>query len=185
MFCKLFASLYQGTLRGRSHEILVFTNLIANATAKGHVDKHPRAISEEVGLTLDEVNTALANLESTDPESRSPDEDGRRIIRMDEHRAWGWRIVNYGKYRAIKNEEDRREQNRLSQARWREKNGGVSSVSTSKQRKPKEKEKIGKRTKSRKDLRFNEPDANSSGSILFGGVINGQSNPGEMADEKF
>jgi hypothetical protein len=41
---------------------------------------------------------------------------------MDEHRAWGWRVVNYAKYRSIRSEEDRREQNRESQARWREKN---------------------------------------------------------------
>ena len=46
---------------------------------------------------------------------------------MDEHRAWGWKIVNHGKYRAIKNEDDRREQNKLAQARWREKNKTSSS----------------------------------------------------------
>ena len=31
MYVKLFSSLYQGTLRGRSDEILVFTNLLAYA----------------------------------------------------------------------------------------------------------------------------------------------------------
>lgn len=39
---------------------------------------------------------------------------------MDEHRAWGWIIVNHGKYRAIRTEEDRREQNKLAQQRFRE-----------------------------------------------------------------
>ena len=42
-------------------------------------------------------------------------------MRMDEHRAWGWRVVNHGKYRAIRNEDDRREQNKLAQARHRDK----------------------------------------------------------------
>ena len=41
---------------------------------------------------------------------------------MDEHRVWGWRVVNHAKYRAIRSEEDRAEQNRLAQARWRERN---------------------------------------------------------------
>ena len=121
MYCKLFASLYQGTLRGRSHEILVFTNLMAHASKDGYVDKHFRAIAEETGLTIDEVKAAIVTLESSDEESRSPAANGARLRRMDEHRVWGWEIVNYAKYRAIRNEEDRAEQNRLAQARWREK----------------------------------------------------------------
>lgn len=144
MYCKLFASLYQGTLRGRSNEILVFTNLLAHAGKDGTVDKHFRAISEETGLSMDEVKEAIAVLEAPDPESRSPDENGSRLVRMDEHRVWGWRIVNYGKYRAIRSEEDRAEQNRLAQQRWRERNNSKQSKppsATSKQDKPKEREK--------------------------------------------
>ena len=121
MYVKLFSSLYQGTLRGRSDEILVFTNLLAYADQYGHVDKHFKAISDETGLPLDRVMAAITELEKPDPESRSPEMNGCRIIRLDEHRVWGWKIVNYGKYRSIRSEEDRREQNRLAQGRWREK----------------------------------------------------------------
>lgn len=133
MYCKLFASLYQGTLRGRAHEILVFTNLLAHCDATGMVDKHPRAIAEEVGLTVDQVKEALITLESPDEESRSPELDGARISRIDAHRSWGWLVVNHAKYSAIRNAEDRKEQNRISQQKWRERNG-ISKVS---QRKPK------------------------------------------------
>jgi len=119
MYCKLFASLYQGTLRGKPHEILVFTNMLAHCDKEGYVDKHFRAIADEVGLSLDEVRAAVTILESPDDESRSPEEDGRRIIRVSDNRAWGWRVVNYGRYRAIKNDEDRREQNRKAQEKWR------------------------------------------------------------------
>jgi len=132
MYAKLFASLYQGTLRGRAHEILVFTNLLAHTGKDGTVDKHFRAIADETGLTLDEVKAAIAVLEAVDPESRSQDEEGARIVRMDEHRAWGWRVVNHGKYRAIRSEEDRAEQNRLAQQRFREK----QAADYSKQSKP-------------------------------------------------
>lgn len=134
MYVKLFTSLYQGTLRGNSHGILVFTNLLAHTDKAGIVDIHPRAIADEVGITVDQVNAALLELESPDPESRSPEHDGRRIIRLDEHRAWGWLVVNFLKYRAIRDEEDRREQNRESQARWREKH--KPSVTTDKPHKP-------------------------------------------------
>lgn len=130
MYAKLFTSIYQGTLRGNSHGLLVFTNLLAHADREGFADIHPRAISEEVGLTLEEVKAAIAVLESPDDESRSPEEQGRRIVRMDEHRIWGWKIVNYVKYRSIRDEDDRREQNRIAQANWRAKQAD------SKQRKP-------------------------------------------------
>jgi hypothetical protein len=97
---------------------------------------HPRAIAEEVGLSVEQVRAALDELESPDPESRSPECDGKRIIRLDEHRSWGWVVVNYTKYRAIRDEDDRREQNRLAQQRWRAKykleSGAISRVSQDK-----------------------------------------------------
>jgi len=128
MYAKLFTSIYQGTLRGDSHGLLVFTNLIAHADSAGHVDIHPRAIADEVGLTLEQVKEALLKLEAPDSESRSPELDGRRIVRLNDHRDWGWVVVNYLKYRAIRDEEDRREQNRLAQQRWRERQKGVLTV---------------------------------------------------------
>jgi hypothetical protein len=134
VYAKIFSSLYKGTMRGQSHLLLVFTNLLANASSDGWVDMHPAAIADEVGLTTDEVKAALLKLEATDPDSRSPEEDGRRIVRLDEHRSWGWRIVNYVKYRQIRNEDDRREQNRLAQARWRE--NQKKKTADSKQSKP-------------------------------------------------
>jgi uncharacterized phage protein (TIGR02220 family) len=121
MYGKLFSSLYQGTLRGRSDEILVFTNLLAHADQHGNVDKHWKAISDETGLSKERVEAAITTLEAPDAESRSPELDGRRITRLDDHRAWGWHIVNHGKYRAIRSEDDRREQNRQAQQRWRNK----------------------------------------------------------------
>lgn len=136
MYAKLFKSIYCGTLRGNSHGLLVFTNLLANSSSDGFVDMHPAAIAGEVGLTVAEVRAALDHLEAPDPESRTPDEEGRRIIRTDEHRSWGWRIVNYAKYRAIRNEDDRREQNRQAQARFREKQ--KKKAADSKQSKPSE-----------------------------------------------
>jgi hypothetical protein len=127
VYAKLFTSIYQGTLRGNSHGLLVFTNLLAHCDKNGVADIHPRAIAEEVGLTVEQVRTALDDLEAPDMESRSPEEEGRRIKRMDEHRAWGWFVVNYAKYRAIRDEDDRREQNRLAQERWRERNKAKSA----------------------------------------------------------
>jgi hypothetical protein len=131
MYGKLFSSLYHGTLRGRAHQILVFSNLIAHSDKNGFVDKHWRAIAEECGLTVDEVKAACIELESPDPESRSPEADGARLIRIDEHRSWGWQITNYAKYRAIRCEEDRRMQNRDAKRRERQKSSLSATVSHS------------------------------------------------------
>lgn len=117
MYGKIFASLYQGTLRGNAHAILVFTNMIACSDRMGNVDKHPRAIADEVGLTVDEVRAAIAFLEAPDPESRTPTEDGRRLLPLEPGRSWGWRIVTHAKYRAMVREDERREQWRAAQAR--------------------------------------------------------------------
>jgi hypothetical protein len=119
MYAKLFASLYQGTLRGQADAILVFTNLLAHADSHGYVDKHFLAISQECGISEERVQEAIKFLESPDPKSRSIAEGGARLVRMDEHRDWGWVVVNYIKYRNLRREEDRREQNRLAQAKRR------------------------------------------------------------------
>lgn len=139
IYAKLFTSLYQGTLRGCSDELLVFTNLLAHADSAGIVDKHWRAIAEETGISQKRVKAAINTLEAPDPESRSPEMEGRRLVPVDEHRLWGWQIVNYAKYRSIRNEDDRREQNRLAQQKWRDKQK-ISGVSPVSQDKPKQKQ---------------------------------------------
>jgi hypothetical protein len=121
MYGKVFASLYQGTLRGKAHPILVFNNLIATANRHGEVDRHWRAIAEDVGLTTEEVRDAIDFLSSPDPESRSPDCDGARLTLIAPPRAWGWVIVNYAKYRDIRDEETRRDSNRAAAEKYRAK----------------------------------------------------------------
>ncbi len=44
-----------------------------------------------------------------DEESRSKEADGKRLLPLDTNRNWGWQIVNYEHYRAIQDEEARRQ----------------------------------------------------------------------------
>ena len=135
MYAKLFASMYQGTLRGHSHGLLVFTNLLAHCDAAGFVDIHPRAIADETGLEVPEVIAAIDYLEAPEADSRSCEFEGRRIVKIDDHRSWGWHVVNYLKYRQIRSEEDRRLQNKTAQEKYREKQKLLNSKQ-SKPRKP-------------------------------------------------
>ncbi len=68
-------------------------------------------------IDLDECLKALEVLQSRDEWSRSPEHEGRRIKRID----GGWLILNYVKYRNIRNLEERKAQNREAQQRSREK----------------------------------------------------------------
>jgi hypothetical protein len=75
----------------------------------GTVDMTPEAIARLTTIPLEHIKTGLIALEQPDPESRTPGEDGRRIVRLSAERLWGWRIVNYEHYRTIRSAEERRE----------------------------------------------------------------------------
>jgi hypothetical protein len=83
--------------------------LIVLADREGFVDMTPEAISRRTIIPLDIIRKGIAVLESPDEQSRDPAHDGRRIERISEHREWGWKILNYAKYRAIRSADERRE----------------------------------------------------------------------------
>ena len=127
MYAKIFASLWQGTMYGKPHEQLVFVYLLAHSDRHGVVDIHPEIICACTGLDIATVTRCLAYLEAADFKSRSDDLQGQRIVRLDEHREWGWQVVNYLKYRNIRDEDTRREQVRQAQARQRDKRSVITS----------------------------------------------------------
>ena len=67
------------------------------------------AIARRTNVPLEIVRRAFGELEKPDPRSRNPDHEGRRIKGLDEHRDWGWVIVNYVKYREIRTQADKAE----------------------------------------------------------------------------
>lgn len=119
MYAKVFASLWNGTLRGMPSEQLVFIYLLAHSDEDGVVDIIVDKIIDDTGLEAGDVRRAIEILESPDKNSRSTEDDGRRLLPLYEHGAWGWRIVNHSKYRTLRNEEERRRQNREAQAKRR------------------------------------------------------------------
>ena len=131
MFVKLFKSIYDGSLRGKPDCLLVFIYLLANADAEGVVDIHPSKIADDNGLPISRVKEALLKLESADEDSRTPDHEGKRIARLDDHRNWGWCIVNYIKYRQIRDVEDRKESSRIASKNYRDRIKGKNKSTVS------------------------------------------------------
>lgn len=120
MYAKIYASMFKGTLYGKPGPLLVWCYMLANKDKGGFVDEHPEVIAGATGLELEEVRKAIAFLEAPDPDSRTPDLEGCRLERIDDHRDWGWRIVNSQKYKEMRDSEDRLRQNREAQARVRD-----------------------------------------------------------------
>lgn len=111
----------------------VFEDMFKVCDIDGIVDMTRPALSRRFVVPLTDLNRALEKLEAPDPHSRDPDFQGRRISRLDEHRDWGWRILNYEKYEGIRNRADvalrvarHRQRQRVEQAAT-ESSGGVSA----------------------------------------------------------
>lgn len=114
MYGKLFAQMYDGTLatKGPWQALVTFQQLVILADPEGVVDMTVEAVARRTTIPFDIIEAGIRALEEPDPGSRTPAEEGRRLIRLSESRPWGWRIVNYGFYRNIRNEVERRNKRR-------------------------------------------------------------------------
>lgn len=111
-YAKVFVSIYDGSLVQNWKALVTFQQFIILCDARGVVDMTIDAISRRTGIPRELISDGVAALESPDPESRSPESDGRRIERLDAHRTWGWRLVNYAHYRRLMSLDERREYKR-------------------------------------------------------------------------
>lgn len=123
MFGKHFASMYTGSMVGKGALMFavmgyVIANVRPDKIVGGQVELNPILLAAIFGESVTDIQKAIDALCSPDPTSRSKDEEGRRLVRLGQ---FDYRVVNFKKYFAIRNEEIRREQNRVAQARFREK----------------------------------------------------------------
>ena len=111
MYGKLFTQMYDGTLgtQGPWQALVTFQQLVILADQQGVVDMTPEALSRRTTIPIEIIQAGLVALEQPDPKSRTPDLEGRRIVRLSDDREWGWRVVNYLHYRAIRTADERRE----------------------------------------------------------------------------
>jgi hypothetical protein len=116
MYGKIFESMYKGTLYGQWEAIVTFQQLIVLCDKDGLVDMTPPAIAATTSIPLDIIQKGIEALQQPDPYSRSPAQDGRRIVLADPARPWGWTIVNYDYYKNLASREDKKEKDRLRMA---------------------------------------------------------------------
>jgi len=113
VYGKVFDQIYKSTVAECWQALVTFQQMIVLSDSDGVVDMTPSSISRTTNIPLEIIEEGIAKLEEKDPQSRSPLEDGRRIIRLDDHRDWGWRLVNHTYYRNLANREEKKEADRL------------------------------------------------------------------------
>lgn len=113
MYAKVFQQIYKSSLAkvGPWEALVTFQQMLILADWQGIVEETAESIAAISTVPVDIIKKGIEVLEQADPESRNPDEDGRRILRLNPNRTWGWRITNYTHYRDMKNDEERKAYN--------------------------------------------------------------------------
>lgn len=98
-YTPLFDSLTRGTLCGRWPDIGLWPIVLSLGDKNGVVDVTAEFLASVTGLALGDVLACMKRFCEPDLCSRSQDFEGARLRLIDEHRSWGWEIVNHGKYK--------------------------------------------------------------------------------------
>ena len=130
MYGKIFESMYHGTLAGNWKALITFQQMIVLSNDEGIIDMTPHAISNITGIPLEIIEEGIKYLEQPDIYSRTPDHEGRRIERLDEHRPWGWIVLNKVKYKRLASREEKKaaDRERLAAKRNAEKPNKINNV---------------------------------------------------------
>lgn len=124
-FTKLYSGILDSTLWCEPDRTrLMWICMLAMADQYGRVLGSVPGLANRARVPLDDARAAIRAFLAPDLDSRTKDFEGRRIEEID----GGWRLLNHAKYRELRAEDDRREQNRLAQARARERKRDAASA---------------------------------------------------------
>ncbi len=105
-FTKLFNTIVTSTIWQEDDKTrIVWITMLAIADAFGNVFAAIPGLASVANVSIEAAEKAVENLKAPDPYSRTKDNEGRRIRDID----GGWHVINYGKYRKMMDEEERKE----------------------------------------------------------------------------
>lgn len=99
----------------------VIANFELDRAVGAQVRLNPVILGAILGENPKDIQKAINYLCSPDPLSTSAEQSGKRLIKLGQ---FDYRVVNGAKYHAIRNAEERREQNRTNQAAKRARDKG-------------------------------------------------------------
>jgi hypothetical protein len=117
-FTKLFSSITESSVWVMDdHSRIVWITMLAMADKHGRVWASIPGLANRARVPVESAEKAINAFLSADEWSRTKTDEGKRIEPID----GGWRLLNYRKYRDIRDDENRRIQNAEAQARFRSK----------------------------------------------------------------
>jgi len=108
VYAKIFAQIFDSSIAEDYRTRHIFMDLLVLADREGLVDMTLESIARRTNIPVDVLTDAVCKLCKPDVNSRTETEDGRRLVLIDPERAWGWRIVNFEQYHAMRDENGRR-----------------------------------------------------------------------------
>lgn len=122
MFGKHFGSMYEGSMVGAGAVVFavmgyVIAKQMPDKKVGSQVRLNPVLLAAILGEDTKAIEAAIEKLCAPDPKSTTKTNDGRRLVKLGE---FDYQVVNGAKYRAIRDEETRQEQNRVAQRAFRE-----------------------------------------------------------------
>jgi hypothetical protein len=127
-YTKLFNSIVTSTIWTEDDKTrITWITMLAISDQNGEVQASIPGLARVAGISIEATETALNKFLSPDSYSRTPDDEGRRIEKIE----GGWALLNHAKYRAMASKEDAKLCNAKRQARKREKDARNASVTPS------------------------------------------------------
>jgi hypothetical protein len=125
-YTKLFNSIITSTIWSEDDKTrIVWITMLAIADKNGEVHGSIPGLARIAGVPVDDTRTAIHKFLSPDLDSRTKDDEGRRIEEID----GGWLLLNHRKYREMASREEAKEAEAKRKARYRAKlarNGKMS-----------------------------------------------------------
>lgn len=95
-FTKLFSGITESSIWVQPHHVLrVWIGMLARADHDGNVEGSIPGFASLCRVEVEEMREAVEVLSAPDPDSRDPENEGRRIKAFN----GGWEVLNYRKYR--------------------------------------------------------------------------------------
>lgn len=108
-YTKLLSSLPDSSVWRESHQtVRVWITMLAKADRDGYVWASVNGLADAARVTPDECRAALDLFMAPDPDSRSRDYEGRRIEEVER----GWFLLNHGRFRDMRDEDEHRRKER-------------------------------------------------------------------------
>lgn len=117
MYGKSFESMFEGSMVGAGINVFAVWSYIITKCRRGVLEINPKLLAFTLGGKESDIIEALEYLQKPDPDSRSKELEGRRLVKEGQFQ---YRVVNWEHYDKIKGEIDRREYNREKQQEYRE-----------------------------------------------------------------